>query len=112
MSQRKRASRRRQPRRAQAPLAPATLYPQTPRPQTPFERELTTKRRGEISELAFALAAARQGFGIAKPYGDSERYDIILDPRHLASVIRPKRSDSERSGEPALSLPKGTCFSP
>jgi len=87
MSQRKRASRRRQPRRAQAPPAPATLNPQTTRPQTPFERELTTKRRGEISELAFALAAARHGFGIARPYGDSERYDIILDPAHLPSVI-------------------------
>src|SRR6266849_9847804 len=48
-------------------------------PQTPYEREQTTKRRGEISELAFALAAARHGFGISRPYGDSERYDIILD---------------------------------
>ncbi len=56
---------------------------QTPQPQTPYERELTTKRRGEISELAFALAAARHGFGISRPYGDSERYDIILDPSHL-----------------------------
>jgi len=54
--------------------------PQTPHLQTPFEREQTTKRRGEISELAFALAAARHGFGISRPYGDSERYDIILDP--------------------------------
>ena len=67
-------------------LRPAQALP-TPHQQTPFERERTTKRRGEISELAFALAAARQGFGIAKPYGDSERYDIILDPGHLASVI-------------------------
>jgi hypothetical protein len=63
-----------------APALPA-------RAQTPFQREQTTKRRGEISELAFALAAARQGFGISRPYGDSERYDIILDPSHLKSVI-------------------------
>jgi len=61
----------------------------TPR-QTPFEREQTTKRRGEISELAFALAAARQGFGIARPYGDSERYDIILDSSHLDPRTRPR----------------------
>jgi hypothetical protein len=67
-------------------LRPAQALP-TPRQQTPFERERTTKRRGEISELAFALAAARQGFGIAKPYGDSERYDIILDPSHVARII-------------------------
>jgi len=59
----------------------------TPRAQTPFQREQTTKRRGEISELAFALAAARQGFGISRPYGDSERYDIILDSSHISPVI-------------------------
>jgi len=67
-------------------LRPAQALP-TPHQQTPFERERTTKRRGEISELAFALAAARQGFGISRPYGDSERYDIILDPSHVARVI-------------------------
>ena len=61
-------------------------------PKTPFEREQTTKRRGEISELAFALAAARHGFGISRPYGDSERYDIILDPSHLPPVI-PNRAE-------------------
>src|SRR5271156_5667468 len=75
MSKRRRASRGRKPRPAQAlPIL---------RSQTPFERELTTKRRGEISELAFALAAARNGFGVSKPFGDSERYDVILDPLKL-----------------------------
>jgi PD-(D/E)XK endonuclease len=62
----------------------------TPNAKTPFEREQTTKRRGEISELAFALAAARQGFGISRPYGDSERYDIILDPSHFDTHVRPR----------------------
>jgi hypothetical protein len=76
LSKRKGASGGRKLRPAQALPAPATPH------QTPFEREQTTKRRGEISELAFALAAARHGFGIARPYGDSERYDIILDPSH------------------------------
>ena len=74
MSRRKGPSPGRNQRPAQALPTPAT-----PRAKTPFERELTTKRRGEISELAFALAAARHGFGISHPYGDSERYDIILD---------------------------------
>jgi hypothetical protein len=78
------ATRGRKLRPAQAPSSTAK--------QTPFQREQTTKRRGEISELAFALAAARHGFGISRPYGDSERYDIILDcpindPGHLTSVI-------------------------
>jgi hypothetical protein len=37
------------------------------------------KRRGERAELAFMLKASSLGFGIAKPWGDSERYDFILD---------------------------------
>jgi len=57
---------------------PAQALP-APRPQTPFEREDATKRCGEVSELAFALAAARHRFGVSRPYGDSERYDLILD---------------------------------
>jgi len=40
---------------------------------------LWTKRRGELSELAFFYKAAGLGFGVAKPWGDSERYDFILD---------------------------------
>src|SRR5258706_10513708 len=74
--------------------------PQTPPPQTPFEREQTTKRRGEISELAFALAAARHGFGISRPYGDSERYDLILDPSHLLPV-------PNQTVEKSLVIPNG-----
>ena len=73
MRKRKAAFRRRKLRLAQAPSGPPS------RQKTPFDRELSTKRRGEISELAFALAAARHGFGISKPFGDSNRYDIILD---------------------------------
>ena len=42
-------------------------------------RELTTKRRGELAELAFHLKATQMGFRVFKPYGDSERYDFILD---------------------------------
>ena len=37
------------------------------------------KRRGEVSELAFFYKAAGLGFGVAKPWGESERYDFILD---------------------------------
>ena len=34
---------------------------------------LWAKRRGELSELAFFYKAASLGFGVAKPWGDSER---------------------------------------
>jgi len=38
----------------------------------------TQKRRGELAELAFLYKAASLGFGVAKPYGDSERFDFIV----------------------------------
>jgi hypothetical protein len=37
------------------------------------------KRNGEISELAFLLKARELGLLVAKPWGDSERYDFIVD---------------------------------
>ena len=39
----------------------------------------TFKQRGELAEMAFTYKAAGLGFGVAKPYGDSESYDFILD---------------------------------
>src|SRR5205823_10292871 len=46
-----------------------------------------TKRCGERSEAAFLHKASELGFGVAKPWGDSERYDFILDNgRHLLRV--------------------------
>jgi len=39
----------------------------------------TFKQRGELAEMAFTFKAAGLGFGVAKPYGDSESYDFILD---------------------------------
>ncbi|MBA3912539.1 MAG: hypothetical protein H0X25_01465 [Acidobacteriales bacterium] len=37
------------------------------------------KRLGEIAESMFLAKASTLGFGVAKPWGDSERYDFILD---------------------------------
>jgi hypothetical protein len=39
----------------------------------------SSKRTGELAELAFMYQAARLGFVVAKPYGDSERYDQVVD---------------------------------
>ena len=47
--------------------------------ETMVRGPLAAKRRGELSELAFFYKAAGLGFGVAKPWGDSERYDFILD---------------------------------
>jgi PD-(D/E)XK endonuclease len=51
------------------------LTAEAPRP--PIHRN--TKRTGELSEAAFLLKAETLGFHLAKPWGDSERYDFILD---------------------------------
>jgi len=40
---------------------------------------LPSKRRGEVAEAAFLHKAASLGFSVAKPWGDSDRYDFILD---------------------------------
>jgi PD-(D/E)XK endonuclease len=40
---------------------------------------LNSKAKGELGELAFVHKAATLGFGVAKPHGDNERYDFILD---------------------------------
>src|SRR5436309_15076072 len=49
-------------------------------------KRVNTKRKGELSEAAFLLKAAGLGFGVAKPWGDSERYDFILDSQAPISI--------------------------
>jgi len=39
----------------------------------------TNNARGILAEFAFLYKAASLGFGVAKPYGDQEPYDFILD---------------------------------
>lgn len=39
----------------------------------------TDKQRGELAEMRFMLKAGGLGFGVAKPWGESERYDFVLD---------------------------------
>jgi hypothetical protein len=62
------------------------------------EYELTTKRRGELSELAFVFKAASLGFHVSNPYGDSERYDFILDAGHRLWRIQIKSTTTLMCG--------------
>src|SRR5204862_8070091 len=48
-------------------------------PDLAYQRTSTSKRQGELSELAFVYKAASLGFTVAKPYGDNERYDFVVD---------------------------------
>src|SRR5437763_7768110 len=40
--------------------------------------KLDAVHRGELAELAFMRKAASLGFGVAKPWGDSDRYDVVV----------------------------------
>ncbi len=42
-------------------------------------KRANTKRVGEISEAAFLHKAVSLGFRVTKPWGDSERYDFVVD---------------------------------
>jgi hypothetical protein len=74
---------------------PPASRPRTVPPVHSLRRERNTKRRGELAELVFLLIATRLGFGVSKPYGDSERYDFILDARALTN--KPLPCDASRS---------------
>jgi hypothetical protein len=58
--------------------------PQPSRPDDP--NRPNTKRTGERSEAAFLYQASQRRFAICKPWGDSERYDFILDNRPQPKV--------------------------
>jgi len=44
--------------------------------------EPSRKRRGEASEAAFLARATSMGFRICTPWGESERYDLVIDYGH------------------------------
>ncbi len=44
------------------------------------KRQRQAKHQGEVSEAAFLLKATSLGLGVAKPWGDNERFDFIVCP--------------------------------
>jgi hypothetical protein len=42
-------------------------------------KKLTRKQRGEMAEAAFLAVASALGMRVAKPWGESSRYDLIVD---------------------------------
>src|SRR3984957_20094173 len=44
--------------------------------------EPSRKRRGEAAEAAFLARATSLGFRICKPWGECERYDLVIDYGH------------------------------
>ena len=58
----------------------------------------TTKRRGEIAEAAFLHKAASLGFSVAKPWGDSDRYDFIIESEGRFSRVQVKTASCVSKG--------------
>jgi len=68
----------------------------TPTPARSEHRK-NTKITGERSEAAFLARAIDMGFGIAKPWGDSRRYDFILDNGECLHRIQVKCTECIRA---------------
>lgn len=54
------------------------------------------KRKGELAELAFVLAAASNGLVVSKPYGESMPYDFIVQNDERLLRVQVKASFSAR----------------
>ena len=52
------------------------------------------KRLGEMAEAAFLSKATTLGFGVSKPWGDSERYDFIVDVKSRIFRVQVKSAHS------------------
>jgi hypothetical protein len=52
--------------------------------------QFSPKRRGEVAEAAFLHKAASLGFSVAKPWGDSDRYDFIVESGGRFSRVQVK----------------------
>ncbi len=64
--------------------------PHPSQPNDPYRPN--TKRTGEHSEIAFLYRADQRRFAISRPFGDSERYDCILDNRPIPGYrFKPNR---------------------
>jgi hypothetical protein len=51
-------------------------------------RERNPKRMGEMSQAAFLVKAQSLGFGLALPWGDSEKYDFVAWARPGGRLLR------------------------
>jgi hypothetical protein len=63
-------------------------------PQRRFQHRRTSKRIGELSEAVFLLRATSMGLVVTKPWGDSERYDFIVDSGDRRSRVQIKCTET------------------
>ena len=58
--------------------------------------KLQRKNLGELAELAFMRKAASMGFAVAKPWGDSDRYDVIVRSEKMFWRVQVKSVNTVR----------------
>ena len=64
---------------------------------------LSAKALGEWAELVFMQEARRRGFHVAKPFGDTARYDVLLESHGRTHRVQVKCvSHAFRSGYKVL----------
>jgi len=66
--------------------------------QEPLRARRDTKKQGELAELAFVYKAASLGFAVARPYGDSDRYDFIVHSGQHFWRVQVKSSSAMQYG--------------
>jgi PD-(D/E)XK endonuclease len=72
--------------------------PDNPTPASRPVRHPNTKRIGELAEAAFLVKVAGLGYAASKPWGDSERYDFILDTgNNTGNATRNNTGDEHRN---------------
>jgi hypothetical protein len=59
---------------------------------------LTNRQRGNLAELAFMRKAATLGFSVAKPWGEGERYDVIVRVENVCWRVQVKSVLAKRQG--------------
>jgi hypothetical protein len=67
-------------------------------PATGLEVFKTYKQRGEWIELLFMTRAAKRGYVVSKPWGDSARYDVGIEQDGRFKRVQVKGTDC-RSGD-------------
>ncbi len=63
----------------------------------PAPVKLTRKQRGEMAEAAFLAVASALGMCVAKPWGESSRYDLVVDTGR--QLLRVQVKSAHRAGE-------------
>jgi hypothetical protein len=64
----------------------------------------TNKRRGEVIEAAFLARATKLNFKVCKPWGDSERYDFVVEGVNGFWRVQVKLTTSQKGTKYRLSL--------